>query len=38
MYHWVKKRTPTAIRIGGKLKFDPADVASFIAVRRTADS
>jgi excisionase family DNA binding protein len=35
LYQWVKKGTVTAIRIGTKLKFDPADVAAFIAARRT---
>jgi len=35
LYQWVKKKSLTAIRIGGKLKFDPADVASFIVPRRT---
>ena len=35
LYQWVKKGSITAIRIGGKLKFDPADVAAFIASRRT---
>ena len=32
---WVKKGSLTAIRIGSKLKFDPADVAVFISARRT---
>ena len=35
LYQWVKKGSLTAIRIGSKLKFDPADVAAFIASRRT---
>ena len=36
LYKWVKRGSLTAIRIGAKLKFDPADVAAFIASRRTA--
>ncbi|HLZ43770.1 MAG TPA: helix-turn-helix domain-containing protein [Candidatus Sulfotelmatobacter sp.] len=32
---WVQKGSVTAIRIGSKLKFDPADVAAFIVSRRT---
>ena len=35
LYQWVKKGSLTAIRVGSKLKFDPADVARFIAARRT---
>ena len=35
LYQWVKRGSLTAIRIGSKLKFDPADVASFIRCRRT---
>ena len=35
LYQWVKKGSLTAIRIGSKLKFDPADLAAFIAARRT---
>ena len=35
LYQWVKKGSLTAIRIGSKLKFDPADVAVFIDSRRT---
>jgi excisionase family DNA binding protein len=35
LYQWVKKGSLTAIRIGSKLKFDPADVAAFIHSRRT---
>jgi len=35
LYQWVKRGSLTAIRIGSKLKFDPADVAAFIAARRT---
>ena len=29
LYQWVKKGRLTAIRVGSRLKFDPADVASF---------
>jgi excisionase family DNA binding protein len=36
LYQWVKKGRLTAIRVGSRLKFDPADVANFIASRRTA--
>jgi len=35
LYQWVKKGSFTAIRVGSKLKFDPADVATFIESRRT---
>jgi excisionase family DNA binding protein len=35
LYQWVKKGSLTAIRVGAKLKFDPADVAAFLASRRT---
>ena len=35
LYQWVKKGSLTAIRVGSKLKFDPADVATFLASRRT---
>lgn len=35
LYQWVKKGSLTAIRIGAKLKFDPADVAAFIDSRHT---
>jgi excisionase family DNA binding protein len=35
LYQWVKRGSLTAIRIGAKLKFDPADVAAFIDSRRT---
>ena len=35
VYQWVKKGSLTAIRIGAKLKFDPADLAAFLASRRT---
>jgi excisionase family DNA binding protein len=38
LYQWVKKGSLTAIRVGAKLKFDPADVAAFIESRRTQDS
>jgi len=29
LYQWVKKGSLTAIRVGSKLKFDPADVARY---------
>jgi excisionase family DNA binding protein len=35
LYQWVKRGSLSAIRIGGKLKFDPADLATFIHSRRT---
>jgi excisionase family DNA binding protein len=35
LYQWVKRGSLTAIRIGSKLKFDPADVAAFLTSRRT---
>jgi excisionase family DNA binding protein len=35
LYQWVKRGSLTAIRIGSKLKFDPADLATFLASRRT---
>ena len=35
LYQWVKRGSLTAIRIGSKLKFDPADVAAFIVSRRS---
>jgi excisionase family DNA binding protein len=38
LYQWVKKGALTAIRVGSKLKFDPADVAAFIISRRTQNS
>jgi len=34
LFQWVKKGTLAAIRIGAKLKFDPADLAAFLASRR----
>jgi excisionase family DNA binding protein len=36
LYHWVKKGRLSAIRVGSRLKFDPADVAAFITSRRTS--
>ena len=35
LYQWVKRGSLTVIRIGSKLKFDPADVAAFLVSRRT---
>jgi len=35
LYQWVKRGSLIAIRIGSKLKFDPADLAAFLAARRT---
>jgi len=35
LHQWVKRGSLTAIRIGSKLKFDPADVAVFISARRS---
>ena len=35
LYQWVKRGSLTAIRIGSKLKFDPADMAAFLVSRRT---
>jgi excisionase family DNA binding protein len=34
-YQWVKKESLTGIRIGSKLKFDPADLAALLASCRT---
>jgi excisionase family DNA binding protein len=34
LYQWVKKGSLAAIRVGSKLKFDPADLAAFIDSRR----
>lgn len=36
LYQWLKKGRLTAIRVGSRLKFDPVDVATFIASRRTS--
>jgi len=36
VYRWVKNGRLTAVRVGTRLKFDPADLASFIASRRTS--
>jgi excisionase family DNA binding protein len=36
LYKWVKAGSIVAIRTGTRLTFDPADVAAFIASRRTA--
>ena len=38
LYQWVKTGSLTAIRVGCKLKFDPADLAAFIDSRRTQKS
>jgi excisionase family DNA binding protein len=35
LYQWVKRGSITAVRIGAKLKFDPVDLAAFLASRRT---
>ena len=35
LYQWVQRGSLTAIRVGSKLKFDPADLAEFIESRRT---
>jgi excisionase family DNA binding protein len=35
LYKWVKAGSIVAVRTGTRLTFDPADVAAFIASRRT---
>ncbi|MGW2784692.1 helix-turn-helix domain-containing protein [Streptomyces populi] len=38
VYQWRKKRTgPPGFRIGKHLRYDPADVRSYVIERKTAD-